>query len=301
MIYQISLQYFIQLILPSIFLWELFRKSYPSKLVWIVKVLFSCLVLLFIFKMARWDLTSNYLRWLLVILFIPAVWVSYKNISDASDEDSSITFFISHGILIIGLVGLNFSVFKGYNYPNPAINLSFPLAGGSYYIGGGGTSRWLNNHTAYPAQDFALDIVKLNAFGNRALGIWPQDLSQYEIYSDSVFSPCKGKVSKTEDGHDDQIPPNRDTKHLAGNHLVITCQGVDILMAHLKKFSINVSPGDSVISGQFVGKVGNSGNTTQPHLHIHAEVGGNAVEILDGKGYPITFSGRFLVRNNLVW
>lgn len=41
-----------------------------------------------------------------------------------------------------------------------------------------------------------------------------------------------------------------------------------------------------------VGAVGNSGNTTEPHLHIHAEK--------DEEGIPIRFDGRFLVRNNLV-
>ncbi|MGI9182408.1 MAG: hypothetical protein ACR2H9_18165 [Longimicrobiaceae bacterium] len=50
----------------------------------------------------------------------------------------------------------------------------------------------------------------------------------------------------------------------------------------------------------WLGRVGNSGNTTQPHLHIHGERGGTATSILDGEGVPIRFDGHFLVRNSLV-
>ncbi|WP_082415822.1 peptidoglycan DD-metalloendopeptidase family protein [Numidum massiliense] len=44
--------------------------------------------------------------------------------------------------------------------------------------------------------------------------------------------------------------------------------------------------------GQFIGHVGNSGNTSEPHLHIYAEKAGKEV--------PIRFEGRFLVRNSLI-
>lgn len=51
--------------------------------------------------------------------------------------------------------------------------------------------------------------------------------------------------------------------------------------------------GENLQKGQKIGLVGNSGNTTEPHLHMHAEK--------DGVGVPIQFDGRFLVRNSLVW
>jgi murein DD-endopeptidase MepM/ murein hydrolase activator NlpD len=47
-----------------------------------------------------------------------------------------------------------------------------------------------------------------------------------------------------------------------------------------------------VKEGQRIGRVGNSGNTSEPHLHIHAE--------RDGAGVPLRFDGRFPVRNDLV-
>jgi hypothetical protein len=81
--------------------------------------------------------------------------------------------------------------------------------------------------------------------------------------------------------------------------LVIACHGVEVVLAHLRSGSVAVAEGERVTVGDVLGRVGNSGNTTQPHLHIHAERGGLPGEILDGQGVPITFGGRFLVRNAL--
>jgi len=63
--------------------------------------------------------------------------------------------------------------------------------------------------------------------------------------------------------------------------------------------SIKVREGDIVNKGEILGRFGNSGKTSQPHLHIHAERGGTPGEILNGSGVPITFNERFLVRNSL--
>jgi murein DD-endopeptidase MepM/ murein hydrolase activator NlpD len=52
-----------------------------------------------------------------------------------------------------------------------------------------------------------------------------------------------------------------------------------------------------VKQGDPLGQVGNSGNSSQPHLHLHAERGGEPGEILVGEAVPITLGGRFLVRN----
>lgn len=297
---QIILQYFVQLILPAIFLGELFRSTYKSRSVWFLKILLFGTALFFIFMVSRWDFTSYYLRWLLPVFFVVGAIISYQRITDEDDQKAGWSFLSIHILLIITFLWLNISVIKGLFYDGQSVDLDFPLSNGTYYIGGGGTSRWLNNHTAYPPQDYALDIIELNAFGNRASGIWPDDLTAYEIYGDSVYSPCGGVVSVSANGFEDQIPPNRDSENLAGNHVVVSCKDVDVLLAHLKQQSVAVSEGDSVETGQFLGQVGNSGNTTQPHLHIHAERDGDSTKILDGSGLPLTFDGRFLVRNSLV-
>jgi murein DD-endopeptidase MepM/ murein hydrolase activator NlpD len=76
-----------------------------------------------------------------------------------------------------------------------------------------------------------------------------------------------------------------------------------VILAHLKEGSLQVEVGDEVRPGMELGQIGNSGNTSEPHLHIHAVRG----EVLDldellfhGEGVPIVFEGRFLRRNDRV-
>jgi murein DD-endopeptidase MepM/ murein hydrolase activator NlpD len=66
------------------------------------------------------------------------------------------------------------------------------------------------------------------------------------------------------------------------------------------KGSVLVRPGDRVQAGQPLACVGNSGNTTEPHLHIHAKRGDKPDSILDGEGMPMRFGGRWLIRNSVV-
>src|SRR5690606_14579950 len=150
----------------------------------------------------------------------------------------------------------------------------------------------MNYHQAEPAQKYALDILKLNTLGTRASGLYPKKLKKYEIFEDDLYSPCNGKVVNMKNDLPDLTPPKSDPKNLEGNHIYLVCENHDatILLAHMKKGSIVVAEGEEVKTGQLLGKIGNSGNTSEPHLHIHAEK--------DGKGIPITFNDRFLVRNN---
>lgn len=91
-----------------------------------------------------------------------------------------------------------------------------------------------------------------------------------------------------------------DPQNPAGNHVELeTADGVRIFLAHMLKGSVRVSTGDRVRRGDPLGKVGNSGNTSEPHLHIHAVRGGRG--LFEGKGVPLTFGGRFLVRNDRVF
>jgi murein DD-endopeptidase MepM/ murein hydrolase activator NlpD len=79
------------------------------------------------------------------------------------------------------------------------------------------------------------------------------------------------------------------------------CQGADVVLAHLQKGSLVVQDGDNIQVGQAIAKIGNSGNTSEPHLHIHARRENTGASPLDGEGMAITFGEQFLVRNDLVF
>ncbi|AMA73090.1 hypothetical protein ACH33_09590 [Aneurinibacillus sp. XH2] len=195
-------------------------------------------------------------------------------------------------LLVFGIY--NTFVFSSYVTGKKAIELSFPLHKGTYYVLQGGNHVQMNNHNAYPSQKYALDIVKLNTLGMRSNGIYPKQLDRYMIYGDEVISPCTGKVLKVRNDAPDLMPPDMDSERPEGNYVALVCENEEavIYMAHMQEGSVAVKEGEVVQEGQPIGRVGNSGNAAEPHLHIHAEK--------DGEGIPIKFNGKFLVRNNII-
>jgi hypothetical protein len=190
-----------------------------------------------------------------------------------------------------------------------AVSVAFPLKSGLFYVFNGGHSVLINPHLktlaceelqAFRGQSYALDIVKLDALGLRARGLWPQELARYEIFGEPVYSPCDAEVLLIENNLPDQVPPTFDRQHPAGNFIYLECGQAGILLAHLMQSSIVVSPGERLRSGQFVGRVGNSGYSTEPHLHIHAQQKKLGAEFLSAEPLALQLGERYLFRNSRV-
>jgi hypothetical protein len=131
------------------------------------------------------------------------------------------------------------------------------------------------NGRLYFAQRFAIDWMQLDDQGRIAHG----DLAQVESYVDfgaDVLAVADGKVVDTLNSLPEQVPPNLpDPKTInldngLGNHVILDLgNSVFALYAHLQPESVTVKPGDRVRRGQVLGKLGNTGNTSAPHLHFH--------------------------------
>jgi murein DD-endopeptidase MepM/ murein hydrolase activator NlpD len=117
-----------------------------------------------------------------------------------------------------------------------------------------------------------------------------------------VFAPVTGTVLKAADGSPDLPPGEVRNENPPGNHVIIRPDGLElnVLLAHLQNGSVLVKTGDRVTAGQPIAKVGNSGRTSEPHLHIHAQ----KQVVRNGEsewiGVPVRFGSRWLVRNSLV-
>src|SRR5690606_461953 len=182
------------------------------------------------------------------------------------------------------------SILIARSFPAEAIGLQFPLSDGEYHIGQGGSSEMLNHHYPVQAQRYALDIVKTAGPGWRAEGLSPSQLDAYYIWGQPVLAPCTGEVVAVENGLPDMPIAQTDSENLAGNFVGVACQGVTVVLAHLQAGSVSVAVGEPVTVGTPLGRVGNSGNTTEPHLHIHAVRGRiDAYEqaMFRGEGVPM--------------
>jgi hypothetical protein len=292
----------LQLIFPAALLVALLRSVHANRTDWLLSVLGVAVPLLFVVLVARWEYLTYYLRLFLPIAFCIAAYRSWKRVGKQNEPDriKRIRSSMANLTLLAVFSVLCVSALLGYRAPAEALQLTQPFRGGVYYVGGGGASRLINNHQASESQQFALDIVRLNSLGRSSRGFSAGDRNKYEIFGDVVHSPCSGTVARAIDELPDLNPPESDAEHPAGNHVVIHCGGANVLLAHLQQGSVTVTTGMQVEVGDTLGRVGNSGQTTQPHLHLHAEEGGEPGSIFVGEGVAIKLDGRFLVRNSIV-
>ncbi|MDJ0921294.1 MAG: M23 family metallopeptidase [Henriciella sp.] len=188
------------------------------------------------------------------------------------------------------------------------VDLPPPLGAGTYLVANGGSRGSVNGHfltldprtdrqRAYRGQSFALDLVKIDGTGMRVDGWRPRDPSRYFIFGAPVTSPCAGKVIAAENTHPDMPVPEPDRSRLEGNHVFLDCGAFGVLLAHLQQGSVLVEAGDTVEIGTPLGKVGNSGQTFEPHLHIHVQSLASEGYHLSGDPLQLTLNGDFLVRN----
>jgi murein DD-endopeptidase MepM/ murein hydrolase activator NlpD len=85
---------------------------------------------------------------------------------------------------------------------------------------------------------------------------------------------------------------------LAGNHVMIeTREGPVVAVCHLQRGSVQVQLGQSVRMGQTLGRCGNSGNTTEPHVHLQAI---DRLDVLHAFAVPITFGGRLPLNGEII-
>ena len=196
-----------------------------------------------------------------------------------------------------------------------AVTLSFPLEPGAYLVVNGGSDIFTNAHLMtldasiprfheWRGQSYGVDIVKLDRFGLHAHGVLPADPKAYSIYRARVLAPCAGQVLMAVDGLPDMQVPEVDRDHLAGNHVMLRCvdpnTNADVLLGHLRPGSVLVRAGASVAVGDWLGSAGNSGNSGEPHLHVHAQRPGPVGAPLGGDPLPVVFGGRFALRGDRI-
>lgn len=139
----------------------------------------------------------------------------------------------------------------------------------------------MNNHYSSKSQRYAYDFFSTRV-KNKG-----EALEDYESFGSKVIAPADGIISQVIDGSIDVKIGERDTSVYPGNMVIIDHKnGEWSVLSHFKHNSIRVKEGDRTKQGDILGLCGNTGNTSEPHIHYHLQ--DNAL-LIKAKGLPAQF------------
>jgi murein DD-endopeptidase MepM/ murein hydrolase activator NlpD len=125
--------------------------------------------------------------------------------------------------------------------------------------------------------------MRINADGQLVVGD-PSKNENWVDFGAKVMASADGEVIDTFDGIMNNVPgklPDPSTitvKNVDGNHVIIDHgNGLYSFYAHLQPGSVQVEVGDKVKTGDQLGLLGNTGNSSAPHLHFHIMSGPSAL------------------------
>jgi hypothetical protein len=176
-----------------------------------------------------------------------------------------------------------------------AVMVSPPLVGADL-LAGNGCCRSPHSHALtliedefYLAQRYAIDFVRVE--GNATFSGDASSNASYFLYGAEVLAAGAGTIVQVRDDVAENVPteplPPATIDSAPGNYVLQQLgDGTFVLYAHLQPGSLRVRAGDAVEVGQILGLVGNSGNSTEPHLHFHVMDGPSP---LASNGLPYVF------------
>lgn len=197
------------------------------------------------------------------------------------------------------------------------INLTYPF-NGHWLVQNSPANRVPSHGTHAYATAYAIDFVPVTDSGLTApltlsSFVRPEPADRFPGFGRPVLAPIEGVVLSVHDSEPDHrayrgLPSIRYALTqrrramagwvaLAGNHILIDSGGTIIALCHLQQGSIEVEPGRRVHSGDTIGRCGNSGNSTEPHLHIQAI---DDPDVRHANAIRLTFNGSLPFNGEIV-
>ncbi len=194
--------------------------------------------------------------------------------------------------------------------PGPTVTVSLPFTG-AWKVENSPLRRVPSHGTHLLGSTYAIDFVGVDDAGRTAPAVnWrtafatePPEL--FFAFGRPILAPISGQVAAVHDGEPDHearrsqlalIPymlgqPARLRSGIAaigGNYVLITVPdgGAVVGVMHLRSGTLRVSPGQQVREGEQIGECGNSGNSTQPHVHVQAM---DRADPWTARGRPLVF------------
>lgn len=198
-----------------------------------------------------------------------------------------------------------------------SIDLTYPFTG-RWRVQNSPANRVPSHGTRAFATSYAIDFVPVTDSGRSApftLGslVRPELPDRFPGFGRPILAPLAGLVLAAYDDAPDH-PAYRGLPSvgyvltqqrraamgwtaLAGNHVLLERDGTVVALCHLQRGSIRVRPGQQVGVGDVIALCGNSGNSTEPHLHIQAI---DRPDVAHARAVPLTFRGALPFNGQLV-
>jgi hypothetical protein len=164
----------------------------------------------------------------------------------------------------------------------------------AWYVVWGGTTPEQNYHVAEVSQQYAYDVlITIDGASHRGDATINES---YFAFGKEIVAPCDARVVRVLTGVEDNRPGVTNPDQFTGNTVVLETDAQEfIVLAHLKAGSIVVEEGQDIRKGALIGQCGNSGNSTEPHLHLSLQ---NAIDTELSTGAKLFFD-RILVNGSL--
>jgi len=188
--------------------------------------------------------------------------------------------------------------------------ISLPFAG--LWLARNSPARRVPSHgTDLWGERYAIDFVGVDRRHRTAARrdwrtfLATEPAERFFAYGRPILAPADGVVVEAHDGEVDHVgrrsqltlipyalgQPARlrqGVGAIAGNYLIIAVRdsGAFVALVHLRSGSIRVAAGEEVMAGQHVAACGNSGNSTQPHVHVQAM---DSPDLPVARGVPMAF------------
>lgn len=225
------------------------------------------------------------------------IWIPFEKITDIPKK-------LTHHITIDSTFQNKKYSFNMGSY-SIRVNKSFPIIvdsplRGKNWLAGNAPSNMSDhrrtsmilNGKPYYAQRYAIDFVQMGKDGKSYNGDVHKNTS-YHCYNQDLLAVANGTVVKIQDGIPENIPNSNQfatpitEKTLPGNYIIIDIgNGKYAGYAHVIPGSFKVKVGDHVSLHQVIAKLGNSGNSSEPHLHFQII---NNNSFLESNGIPYGF------------
>jgi len=152
------------------------------------------------------------------------------------------------------------------------VPMSLPFRG-EWTVVWGGAKKEVNHHVNVADQRRAADLLMVGSDGKTHKGEGTSN-ADYLVYGQEVLAVADGTVETVVDGTPENVPGKENQYVIPGNYVVVRHEpSLFSVYMHLQPQKIRVKPGARVKRGAVLGLVGNSGHSSEPHLHFQLQDG----------------------------